>query len=64
MKKISIFGSTGSIGKNAIEVIKNASENFEILALVAKNDVETLIAQALFLKPSYVVIENEKLFLN
>ncbi len=62
MKKISIFGSTGSIGKNVIEVIKNAPENFEILALVARNDVETLIAQALFLKPSYVVIENEKLF--
>ncbi|MES2961397.1 MAG: 1-deoxy-D-xylulose-5-phosphate reductoisomerase [Pseudomonadota bacterium] len=62
MKKISIFGSTGSIGKNTIEVIKNAPENFEILALVARNDVETLIAQALFLKPSYVVIENEKLF--
>ena len=31
MKKISIFGSTGSIGKNTIEVVKNAPENFEIL---------------------------------
>lgn len=62
MKKISIFGSTGSIGKNTIEVIRNAPQNFEVLALVARNDVETLIAQALSLKPSYVVIENEKLF--
>lgn len=61
MKKISIFGSTGSIGKSAIEVIKNAPENFEIVALVAKNDVKTLISQALLLKPSYVVIENESL---
>ncbi len=63
MKKISIFGSTGSIGKSTIEVIKNAPENFEIVALVARNDVKTLIAQALLLKPSYVVIENEELFL-
>ena len=62
MKKISIFGSTGSIGKNTIEVIKNAPENFEVLALVARNDVKTLISQALLLKPSYVVIENEQLF--
>ena len=62
MKKISIFGSTGSIGKSTIEIIKNASQNFEILALVAANDVETLIAQALILKPSYVVIENENFF--
>jgi len=62
MKQISIFGSTGSIGKNTIEVIKNAPQNFEVLALVAKNDVKTLIAQALETKPSYVVIENEKHF--
>lgn len=63
MKKISILGSTGSIGKNTIEVIKNAPENFEIIALVARNDVKTLAAQALALRPSYVVIENENLFL-
>jgi len=62
MKKISIFGSTGSIGQSTIKVIKNAEQNFEILALVAANDVETLIAQALALKPSYVVIENENFF--
>jgi 1-deoxy-D-xylulose-5-phosphate reductoisomerase len=62
MKKIAIFGSTGSIGKSTIEVIKNAQKNFEILALVARNDVKTLIFQANLLKPSFVVIENEDLF--
>ena len=62
MKKIAIFGSTGSIGKSTIEVIKNAQKNFEILALVARNDVKTLIFQANLLKPSFVVIENENLF--
>jgi 1-deoxy-D-xylulose-5-phosphate reductoisomerase len=63
MKKISILGSTGSIGKSAIEVIKNDLEKFDVVALVAKNDVKTLAAQALLLKPSYVVIENEEKYL-
>lgn len=62
MKKISIFGSTGSIGKSAIEVIKNDPNNFKILALVARNDFKTLASQALKLKPSYAVIENEEHF--
>ncbi len=61
MKKISIFGCTGSIGKSTIKVIKNAPENFEVLSLVARNDLENLVSQALDLKPSYVVIENEQL---
>ncbi len=63
MKQISIFGSTGSIGKNTIEVIKNDPKKFKVIALVAKNDAKTLIAQALELQPSYVVIENEKKYL-
>lgn len=70
MKKISIFGSTGSIGKNTIEVIENTSkkfpekfpEKFKVVALVARNDVKTLIAQALLLEPAFVVIENEEKF--
>lgn len=60
MKKISILGSTGSIGKNTIEVIQNDPRNFSVVALVAKNDAKTLAAQSLLLKPSYVVIENEQ----
>lgn len=62
MQKISIFGSTGSVGKSTIEVINNDPNNFEIVALVAKNDVKTLAAQALALKPRAVVVENEKHF--
>lgn len=63
MKKISILGSTGSIGKNTVEIIKNNPKDFSIVALVARNDFKTLISQALLLKPSYVVVENEKHFL-
>lgn len=62
MKKISIFGSTGSIGKNVVEIVKNNPKTFEVLALVAGSDVETLISQALLLKPSYVVVRDKKYF--
>lgn len=62
MKKLIILGSTGSIGKNTIEIIKNNPEKFSVLALVARSDVKTLLSQALLLKPSYVVIEDERHF--
>ena len=63
MQRISIFGSTGSIGKSTIEVIKNSPQDFKIVALVAQNDIESLIKQALEFSPQFVVIENEQLFL-
>ena len=63
MKTIAIFGSTGSIGKNTVAVIKNAPEKFKVKILVARNDVKTLISQALELNPEFVVIENLKHFL-
>lgn len=63
MKNIAIFGSTGSIGKNTVAIIKNAPEKFKVKILVAKNDVKTLISQALELKPEFVVIENPQHFL-
>ena len=62
MKKlVSIFGSTGSIGKNTIQVIKEKPELFKVMVLTAKSDVKGLISQARDLRPDYVVIENEKL---
>ena len=63
MKNIAIFGSTGSIGKNTVAVIKNAPEKFKVKILVARNDVKTLISQALELDPEFVVIENLEHFL-
>lgn len=62
MKTISIFGSTGSIGKNTIQVILNSPKSYKIIALAAKSDVKTLIEQAKLLQPKYVVIADEKLF--
>lgn len=63
LKKISIFGSSGSIGKSAIDVILNAPHLYEIVALVVNNDFKSLIEQAKILHPKYAVIANEEHFL-
>lgn len=61
MKTISIFGSTGSIGCNAVEIIKNNLDKFKVNVLVAKKNYKKLANQAKILQPKYVVIEDESL---
>lgn len=63
IKSIAIFGATGSIGKNAIEVVLNAPDSYKIVALTANSDVKNLIKQARQVKPSFAVIGNDQLFL-
>jgi 1-deoxy-D-xylulose-5-phosphate reductoisomerase len=63
LKKISIFGSTGSIGKSAINVINKQQNNYtkyKVQTLVAQNNYKLLAQQALDLNPEYVVIAEEK----
>jgi len=62
IKKITILGSTGSIGKNTIEVIKNNRDKFQIIALTARKDLKTLAAQANEFLPKFVVIEDDSKF--
>ena len=45
-KKIAIFGSTGSIGKTLIKIIREDKKNFEIVLLTANRDYKSLIQQA------------------
>ncbi|MFM7620531.1 MAG: 1-deoxy-D-xylulose-5-phosphate reductoisomerase [Alphaproteobacteria bacterium] len=61
-KTISIFGSTGSIGKNTIAVIKDHPEKFKLKALVAQSNFKSLAMQALELNPEFVVIAEEKYY--
>jgi 1-deoxy-D-xylulose-5-phosphate reductoisomerase len=61
-KTISIFGSTGSIGKNALEIVNANPDKFKIIALVAKSNYKLLIKQAIKFQPSYVVIADHKFF--
>ena len=58
-KSIAILGSTGSIGTQALEVIKAHPDRFSVYALTANNNVELLIKQALEFQPEVVVIANE-----
>lgn len=58
-KQICILGSTGSIGTQALEVIEEHSDLYEVYCLTAYNHVEMLAEQAHKFKPAAVVIANE-----
>lgn len=58
-KKIAIFGSTGSIGTQALQVIEANAELFEAEILTAQNNDALLIEQALKFRPNAVVIGDE-----
>ena len=58
-KQIAILGSTGSIGTQALEVIEEHSDLYEVYCLTANNRVEQLAMQARKFKPAAVVIANE-----
>ncbi|MEJ8802911.1 1-deoxy-D-xylulose-5-phosphate reductoisomerase [Pontibacter sp. H249] len=62
MKRIAILGSTGSIGTQALDVIKANPESFELEVLTAHNNADLLIQQALEFNPNTVVIANESLY--
>ncbi len=61
MKKISIIGSTGSIGTQALEVLEKLQDKFEIIALAGGHNKELLEAQAKRFKPKYTVLGEEGL---
>lgn len=58
-KNIAILGSTGSIGIQALEVIKMHPDKFQAEVLTAQSNADLLINQALKFKPNCVVIGNE-----
>ncbi len=59
-KKIALLGSTGSIGTQALEVISEHANLFEVEVLTANNNSTLLIEQAKKFKPNTVVIGNEE----
>ena len=62
-KKIAILGSTGSIGKSTLEVIKKDKKNFDVVLLTANNNYKKLIQQAKEFKVKNVIIYNNNLYL-
>ncbi len=61
-KKIAILGSTGSIGKTLINIIKKDKTKFEIVLLTADKNNNELIKQAKFLKVKNLIITDKKSF--
>lgn len=58
-RKLAILGSTGSIGTQALDVVREHPDKFEIYAITANNSLELLIKQAREFQPEIVVIAND-----
>jgi 1-deoxy-D-xylulose-5-phosphate reductoisomerase len=63
-KKIAILGSTGSIGKTLIEIIKKDKKNFDVILLTADKNYKDILKQAKILKVKNLIITDKKAYLN
>ena len=63
-KKIAILGSTGSIGKTLIEIIKKDKKNFDVILLTADKNYKEILKQAKILKVKNLIITDKKAYLN
>ena len=63
-KKIAILGSTGSIGKTTINIIKKDIHNFDVILLTSNNNYRELAKQAKELNVKNLIINNKKQYLN
>lgn len=60
MKKIVILGSTGSIGTQALDIIRS-SNRFDVFGLTCNTSIDKIIEQALEFQPKYVVVYDESM---
>jgi len=60
MQKLSILGSTGSIGKSTLDVVRLHPEKFDIVSLSAHSSVDLMLAQCIEFHPSTVVMVSTK----
>ena len=61
--RLAILGSTGSIGRQTLDLVRMFPDVFSVEALTANDNVDLLIKQALEYNPNTVVINNETLYL-
>ena len=59
-KKISILGSTGSIGQNTLRIASHLSDDFEVVAIAAKSQIDLLEAQAHLFSPKVIAVYDEE----
>lgn len=62
-KQIAVLGSTGSIGTQALQVIEEHPDLYEVYALTSFNNIDLLVRQAKKFRPEAVIIGNEKKYL-
>ena len=62
-KKIAILGSTGSIGKSTVDIIKKNKNDFDVIFLSTNNKVDLLYSQSINLKARSVIIFNKEKYL-
>jgi 1-deoxy-D-xylulose-5-phosphate reductoisomerase len=60
MRRVSLVGSTGSVGTQAVEVVRACPERFEVVAIGARSSVDRLAAQARLLRPKQVALADSK----
>ena len=61
MKTLTILGSTGSIGQQALEVVRNNKRKFKVIGLSCNNNLDLFLKQYMEFKPKYVAIANSDL---
>ena len=60
--KIAILGSTGSIGKTTVNIIKDDKKNFDVILLTTNTNYVEILKQVSILKPRNLVINNTKFY--
>ncbi len=63
IKRIAILGSTGSIGKSTLEIVKKDKKNFDIVLLTTNNNYKEILKQAYKFEPRNIIINNKKNYL-
>ena len=58
-QRITVLGSTGSIGVNTLDVIASHPERFEVFALSAATQTDLMLAQCMQFRPQYAVMVSE-----
>ena len=58
MKKVFIVGSTGALGKEALNVIRNHTERFELIGITGFNNYKEAIKQCIEFKPNYIGVRD------
>ena len=62
-KKIAIIGSTGSIGKTTVDIIKSDKKYFEVILLTTNDNIKELAKQIKDLRPKNLIVNNKKHYL-